>query len=232
MLKITSLSKSYGTLPVLSDISIAMGKEEIVAIVGPSGCGKTTLLNIIAGLEKPDSGDVELGRSQVGYVFQEDRLFPWLTLEENIRIVGEKGNDREIAELVTLVGLSGFEKYRPADLSGGMRQRCSLARAYNYHCDLLLMDEPFKSLDYALRMEMLEGLMNIWRRRRNAVLLVTHEIDDALSVASRILVLGKRPAGVIDAFELGVTETPRHLDTGEYDAIRNAIIRQLTTRGK
>lgn len=223
MLTIKGLEKRFGDLATLERLDLEVGAGEIVALLGPSGCGKTTLLNIIAGLIPLDRGEVRTGDSRIGYLFQEDRLLPWLTLEQNIAIVGDGDNADEVKELIALVGLEGFGGYYPVALSGGMRQRCAIARAYHYHCDLLLMDEPFKSLDPALRLEMLDVLMRIWNRRRTSVLLVTHELDEALAIASRILVLSPRPAHVRAEFTLEPAVAPRDTRTPDLEWIRQEV---------
>lgn len=228
MLKIDDLRKCRDGLPVLDGVNLDVGQEEIVAILGPSGCGKTTLLNLIAGFIEADGGAIDRRDLRIGYMFQEDRLLPWLTVEENIGIVGDPANAKEIGGLITLVGLSGFAKYYPGALSGGMRQRCALARAYHFRCDLLLMDEPFKSLDFALRREMLAALMNIRRSRRNSILFVTHEVDEALAVASRIVVLSKRPTRVSAEFSLGATVSLRSDPEGELGEMRREILTLLS----
>lgn len=227
MLTLSGIRKSFGGLPVLDGIDLTVAGDEIVALLGPSGCGKTTLLNIVAGFIRQDAGRMALGNTRVGYLFQEDRLLPWLTVRDNIRIVGDPRNAGEIDGLIDLVGLGGFAGYYPGSLSGGMRQRCALARAYHYRCDLLLMDEPFKSLDHGLRLDMLAALMAIRGRRRNSVLFITHDVDEALAVASRAVVLGRRPTRVVGEYALGPTETPRRDAAGRFADVRGAILAAL-----
>lgn len=227
MLKITGLRKVFGGLPVLDGVDLRVEDGEIAAVLGPSGCGKTTLLNIIAGFVGYDGGSVEKGGARLGYMFQEDRLLPWLTVERNIRIVGDPKDAAEVDDLIALVGLAGFGKYYPEALSGGMRQRCALARAYHFRCGLLLMDEPFKSLDFGLRRDMLAVLMNIWRSRRNSILCITHEVDEALAIASRIVVLGRRPTRVAAEFTLEPAEAPRDLADSRLMELREKIVARL-----
>ena len=227
MLKISSLNKSFGNLPVLSDLNLEIKPQEIVALIGPSGCGKTTLLNIISGLDTPDGGSVECADNHISYMFQGARLLPWRTVYENIRLVREDAGKNEIMALIEAVGLKGFENYYPGQLSGGMAKRCALARAFHYGGRLLLMDEPFQGLDYGLRMEMLSMLLSIWRSERRSVLFVTHEIDEALTVATRIAVLSSRPTTIKEVIELPGKEG-RDASAPELAEIRRHIIRQIT----
>lgn len=206
MLRIEQLGKSFGDLEVLHDFNLEINPGEIVAMIGPSGCGKSTLLNMISGLASPDEGSVSVGTERLGYVFQSTRLLPWRTVYDNIRLGRDDHAPEEIRALIKAVGLEGFERYYPGQLSGGMAKRCALARAFYYGGDLLLMDEPFQGLDYGLRMEMLEMLLDIWRRKRRSVLFVTHEIDEALTVASRIAVLSARPTTVREVIALPGSE--------------------------
>lgn len=227
MLKTSSLNKSFGDLPVLSDLNLEIKPQEIVALIGPSGCGKTTLLNIISGLDTPDGGSVECADNHISYMFQGARLLPWRTVYENIRLVREDAGKNEIMALIEAVGLKGFENYYPGQLSGGMAKRCALARAFHYGGRLLLMDEPFQGLDYGLRMEMLSMLLSIWRSERRSVLFVTHEIDEAMTVATRIAVLSSRPTTIKEVIELPGKEG-RDASAPELAEIRRHIIRQIT----
>ena len=202
MLKVIGLKKYYNHRKILSDLSFEVGENEIAAIVGPSGCGKTTMLNIISGLEKEYIGYVEKNSGKIGYVFQEDRILPWLTVAENIKIVNQKGSDKEVQYYIDLVGLNGYEKFYPDELSGGMKQRCAIARALYFGSDFLLMDEPFKSLDYILKQKMLADLLEIHKVQKNSILMVTHDIDEALTVGDKILVLQKNPCKLVREINL------------------------------
>lgn len=194
MLEVKNLTKEYAGLPVLKDISFSVGEHEIVALVGPSGCGKSTLLNLIAGINGGYKGIIENKAEKTGYIFQEDRILPWLTVYDNIKIVRKKEDRERILELIRKMHLSGFEYYYPEQLSGGMRQRCGIARAFYYGSRLLLMDEPFKSLDMNLRLEMLGLLLEAWESEAGSVMFVTHDIEEALMIADRILVFKGSPA--------------------------------------
>src|ERR1700733_14550918 len=205
-LAVTHLSKSFGDLDALRGISLGVERGEFISVVGPSGCGKTTFLRIVAGLEHATSGEVLLdGRivrkpgTDRGFVFQNDSLLPWRTVFANAmigrEITGSIGPDdrKRTMELLKLVGLEGFENYHPRQLSGGMRQRVNLARALAIDPQVLLMDEPFSSLDAQTREIMQTELMRIWEAGRKTVLFVTHQIDEAVFLADRVLVFGRRP---------------------------------------
>ncbi|MCR4629486.1 MAG: ATP-binding cassette domain-containing protein [Clostridium sp.] len=202
MLEVTNVSKCYDALTVLKDLSLSIGDHEILALTGPSGCGKTTLLNLISNLETPDSGSIRCGAGRISYMFQNARLLPWRTVYDNIRIVRGDAAPEEVEKLIAAVGLQGFENYYPSQLSGGMAKRCALARAFHYKGDLLLMDEPFQGLDYGLRMEMLSLVLKIRQESKPAVLFVTHEIDEALTIADSVAVLSDRPSAVKKVFRL------------------------------
>src|SRR3954468_7329552 len=204
--EITGLSKWFGELEALRNVDIAVEQGEFIAVVGPSGCGKTTFLRMVAGLEPATSGEVLLDDRVVrrpggdrGFVFQNDSLLPWRTVLANARIgpeVAGSSGPQELQRtlaLLKLVGLEGFENYHPRQLSGGMRQRVNLARALAIDPEVLLMDEPFSSLDGRAREIMQTGLMRIWEQGRKTVLFVTHQIDEAVFLSDRVLVFARRP---------------------------------------
>ncbi len=224
MLKVEKVKKNFNDNCVLEDFSMVVGKKEIVCIIGPSGCGKSTLLNIISGILKPSEGEVVNNSLRTSYVFQEDRLLPWKNVYDNIRIVNEDSRKENCLRLIEKVELKGFEKYFPSELSGGMRQRCSIARAFNYEADLLLMDEPFKSLDYNLRLNMIQHLLKIWENTKKSIVFVTHEIDEALLLGDQILVLSNRPTKIVQRFDIKILQKERHLKNFHLTKVRNEII--------
>ena len=194
-----------GGLRALKDVSFDVQAREFICVLGPSGSGKTTLLRILAGLIKPTSGSFTFGHGEqpsIGMVFQQATLMPWRTVTENIKLPLEVKNvDDAIArdktqEMIELVGLQGFEDSLPRDLSGGMAQRVAIARALIHDPDLLLLDEPFGSLDALTRERMWTELSRIWQARQKTVIMVTHSINESLFLADRVLVLTQRPGKI------------------------------------
>jgi len=213
-----------GSLEALERVSLQVGTGEFLCIVGPSGCGKSTLLRVLGGLVRPTSGEVHLGgelltapRRQIGFVFQKANLMPWRTVLRNVTLPLEvKGLKAEEAgqqarELLQLVGLEGFENAYPHELSGGMEQRVAIARALIHDPAILLLDEPFGSLDALTRENMNLELLRIWQAKRKTVVMVTHSIQEALFLADRILVMSSRP-GRIEATVAVPLPRPRRLE--------------------
>lgn len=223
MISFDHVSKSLDCLPVVEAFDLSVSDGEIVVLIGPSGCGKSTVLNMAAGLTNPDAGLVSGDEGAVCYVFQENRLLPWLNVRENIELVNPCASAADVSRIIAAVGLAGFESYLPARLSGGMAKRCALARAFNFPSTTLLMDEPFSGLDYCLRMEMAHLLLDMWRERRPAVLFVTHEIDEALMLATRIVVLSSRPSRIVRTFELPGAEGRDPFDATLADIRRQVV---------
>jgi NitT/TauT family transport system ATP-binding protein len=214
-LAIRHLSKWFGPLEALRDINVEVERGGFVSLVGPSGCGKTTFLRIVAGLEPASAGDVLIDDRVVrkpgsdrGFVFQTDNLLPWRSVLANALIGPELARRCGAAErsrtldLLKLVGLSGFENYYPRQLSGGMRQRVNLARALAIDPEILLMDEPFSSLDAQTREIMQSELLRIWEKGRKTVLFVTHQIDEAVYLSDRVLVFARRPGRLQESVEI------------------------------
>ena len=228
MLELRNITKRFSDLPVIEGLDLTLRDREILALTGPSGCGKTTLLNMISALEQPDGGEIQGNDVRISYMFQSARLLPWRTVYDNIRLVNEDAGKKNALRLIEAVGLKGFENYYPAQLSGGMAKRCALARAFHYRGQMLLMDEPFQGLDYGLRMEMLSMLLKIWRSEQQSILFVTHEIDEALTVASRIAVLSARPARIRKIIELPGQEG-RDCAAPELTEIRRDVLRMIST---
>ncbi len=225
------------TTPVLNDISLEVAQGEFLCIVGPSGCGKSTLLSAMAGFLSPTSGEIRIdGEAVTGpdprriFVFQERGVFPWLTVEGNIGFglfnVPRADRQRRIAYYIKMVGLSGFEKAYPAELSGGMKQRLEVARALAVNPDLLFLDEPFGALDSITRLTMRSELLRIWEAERNTVVFVTHDIDEAVQLADRVAVLSDRPAKVQQIVNVDIPH-PRDISSARYLELRNGIFKQL-----
>lgn len=192
MLKITDLTFAFGKKQIFENFSLTLEKGEILAVMAPSGYGKTTLLGLIAGLLKPQKGEIVNTFEKIAYVFQEPRLFPWLTVKENLLAVIDEKNEsatKTVAECLALVGLSdSLDKY-PSELSGGMKSRVSLARALAYGGDLFLLDEPFATLDEELRHTLTVKIKDYLRSRGASAILVTHNREDAEKISDRILTL-------------------------------------------
>jgi NitT/TauT family transport system ATP-binding protein len=229
-LQLRQVSRSFGALEVLRDLTLEVTPGEFVAIVGPSGCGKTTLLNLLSGFDHPTSGSVER-QGETRMVHQQDGLFPWQTVAENIglglrRLKNDEERQQQVRELLTLIRLEGFENSYPHQLSGGMRQRVELARALAGSSDTLLLDEPFSSLDYLTRLRMRQEVARILRERPRTVVLVTHDIEEAAQLADRVLVLGERPTQI--RYELSLA-TPRPRDPTDPEVVEaiHQVLRKL-----
>jgi NitT/TauT family transport system ATP-binding protein len=222
-LEVSHLHKQFTDLSVLQDINLAIQSGEFISVVGPSGCGKTTFLRIVAGLEPATSGTLRIDGKPItgpggnrGFVFQNDSLLPWRTVLANALIGPEVAGQvtarerQRTLDLLKLVGLSGFERYFPRQLSGGMRQRVNLARALAIDPEVLLMDEPFAALDAQTREIMQTELLRIWEQGRKTVLFVTHQIDEAVFLSDRVLVFARRPGRVQETVEIKLPR-PREL---------------------
>jgi NitT/TauT family transport system ATP-binding protein len=222
--QLTDVSKAYGTgqaqLLALDQVSLTVADGQFVCIIGASGCGKSTLLNLVAGLDKPTSGEVDTGGRRVGLMFQESALFPWLTTAKNVELALRargvpKGERRaQTTELLEAVRLSGFGDKRPHELSGGMRQRVALARALGQNADVLLMDEPFGALDAMTRDLLHDELERICAERTLTVLFVTHNVREAARLSDRVIVLSSRPGRVIAEYDIP-RRGPRRIDSAE-----------------
>ena len=205
-----------GPVHALKDVNLTIGKGDFVSFIGPSGCGKTTLLRVIADLEQPTGGTItvngmspaEARRNRAyGYVFQAAGLYPWRTIERNVKLpleimgMDRAEQDRRVGEVLSLVDLKGFEKKFPWQLSGGMQQRASIARALAFDADILLMDEPFGALDEIVRDHLNEQLLALWRRTEKTIGFVTHSIPEAVYLSTRIVVMSPRPGRITDIIE-------------------------------
>ena len=214
---------SEGTIRALDDIVLDVPTGEFVTVVGPSGCGKSTLLKLIAGLSGSSAGrilyqgeEVRGLNTKVGYVPQESKLFPWLTVEENVgfgldsKRYPREARQRQIHNFINLAGLSGFEKYYPAQLSGGMSKRASIVRALAYEPAVILMDEPFGPLDAQTRMVLQDELLKIWEQKRQTILFITHDLVEAVALADRVVVMTHRPGKIMDIIKVPMAR-PRNI---------------------
>lgn len=197
LLKLENVSKNFGKLCIFKNINLSISKGEKVALLGPSGCGKTTLLRIIAGLEDAE-GKIEKKFDKIGYIFQESRLIPWKTIYENLKFVSE--DSKKIDNILKSLKLYEFKDYYPIKLSGGMKQRVNLARALLVEPDLLLLDEPFSSLDIHIKWNLIKDLNTQIDKNHITTILVTHDLKEALMLSDKIYVLSNRPAKIIGEF--------------------------------
>ncbi len=226
----------------LDRVSLSMAAGELASLVGPSGCGKSTLLRLVAGLDLPDSGELMVGAESItgpnaerGLVFQDPNLFPWLTVRRNIEaglvarhVLHEKRH--EVDEFMRLVGLESFADAYPHHLSGGMAQRVALARALINHPKVLLLDEPLGALDAFTRMRMQDEVLRLWQARRTTMLLVTHDIDEAIYMSDRIVIMTQRP-GRIERMIPVHLQRPRDRSSAEFLQLRSEILELLHFAG-
>lgn len=222
---------------VLNNIDLEVGDGEFVCLLGPSGCGKSTLLNAMGGFLSPTSGEIKVDGEVVRkpdprriFVFQERGVFPWLTVEGNIGFGLSKlpraEREQRIAHYVKMVGLEGFEKTYPQELSGGMKQRVEVARALAVNPDMLLLDEPFGALDSITRLIMRGELLRIWEAERKTIIFVTHDIDEAVQLADRVVVMSARPATIQQIVNIDIAH-PRDISSPRYLELRDGIFQQI-----
>ncbi len=206
-LSLNHITKYYGKLNVFTDLSVNFLSGKINCILGPSGCGKTTLLNIISGTVTVDGGDrSDFPGRPMSYVFQDPRLLPWKTVRGNIAFVLKdrmKGTalQNRIDDHITRVRLQSFRDYYPKQLSGGMKQRVSLARAFSFDSEVILLDEPFKALDLKLRNDLTRQFMDLWNNDPRTAIFVTHDVDEAVALGDRIIILGTPPLGLVSLYD-------------------------------
>ncbi|MFB6555233.1 ABC transporter ATP-binding protein [Streptomyces sp. NPDC056405] len=226
------------TFTALDDVSIDIADHEFVTVVGPSGCGKSTLMNILAGLETPTAGRALVDGAPVlgpgperGVIFQQYALFPWLTVRQNVEFglrttgVPKRERRRRAEHFIRLVGLERFADALPKTLSGGMRQRCAIARAYAVDPSILLMDEPFGALDALTRVKLQEQLLETWSQDKRTVLFITHDVDEAVFLANRVIVMAARPGRVYDVIEVdpAIERDEEFRLSAEFAALRNRV---------
>ena len=234
------ISKKNDQLSVLKDINLSIDDGELVCLLGPSGCGKTTLLRLIAGLDQPTSGEIIANGEKVvepsgdrAVIFQQYSLFPWLTVLQNVTFglemtkKGSKEVNIETAErYLTRVGLIDFKDSYPHELSGGMKQRVAIIRSLLNHSPILLMDEPFSALDMQNRHKLQEQLIGVWKRFENTIVFVTHDVDEAVYLADKIVIMDKNPGRINKIIEVDI-ERPRKRDSKEFIALQESIVENL-----
>lgn len=224
------ISRTFGPVLAISEISLEVHRHEFIAIVGPSGCGKSTLLNILSGSDKPTDGSLSR-EGDVRMIYQEGGLFPWLTVSENIAMGLRQTSDtkergEQLQDLLRFIQLEEFADHYPHKLSGGMRQKVELARALAGRVDILLMDEPFSALDYLTRLRMRQELVRMLKERPRTVVFVTHDIEEAVQLADRVVVLTERPARI--RCELSVQlPRPRSLTHPEVVSAVHQIVSEM-----
>ena len=234
------ISKKNDQLSVLKDINLTIDDGELVCLLGPSGCGKTTLLRLIAGLDQPTSGEIIANGEKVvepsgdrAVIFQQYSLFPWLTVLQNVTFglemtnKGSKEENIETAErYLTRVGLIDFKDSYPHELSGGMKQRVAIIRSLLNHSPILLMDEPFSAFDMQNRHKLQEQLIGVWKRFENTIVFVTHDVDEAVYLADKIVIMDKNPGRINKIIEVDI-ERPRKRDSKEFIALQESIVENL-----
>jgi ABC-type nitrate/sulfonate/bicarbonate transport system ATPase subunit len=233
----TVFTRDGKTTPVLEDISLEVADGEFVCLLGPSGCGKSTLLSTMAGFLSPTSGEIRIDGEVVGgpdprriFVFQERGVFPWLTVEGNIAFglfhLSAAERKQRVTHYIRMVGLEGFEKAYPPALSGGMKQRLEVARALAVNPDMLFLDEPFGALDSITRLIMRGELLRIWEAERKTIIFVTHDIDEAVQLADRVVVMSARPATIQQIVNIDIPH-PRDISSARYLELRDGIFQQI-----
>ncbi len=232
-----------GNIVALDDLTLDVPSGAFISLIGPSGCGKSTLLRLIGGLDKPTGGTIELDGKPVtkpgserGFAFQGSNLFPWLTVEKNIAFGLKaqhlaKKNKQDIEDYIKMTGLTGFEKSYPHQLSGGMQQRASLARSLVGHPTVLLLDEPLGALDAFTRMNLQDEILDIWSKNHMTMLMVTHDVDEAVYMSDRVVVLSPRPSKVVDNILIDLPR-PRKRAQDTFQVYRSKILEILNLGGE
>jgi NitT/TauT family transport system ATP-binding protein len=228
-LSVSKLKKSYSRIRVLNELSFTIKKGEFVSIFGPNGCGKSTLLNILAGLDRNFSGKIKYFQKNIkkGFIFQHvnDSVLPWKTITENI-LLDKKIPRKRIKEVLIELKLWRYRNKYPYQLSGGMKQLLAIARAFSHGCNLLFLDEPFSSLDYHIAIMVREKLLRLWQKEKPTVLFVSHDIDEAILLSDRIIVLSKDPARIKEIIKVNI-QRPRkrnQLTSNKFNNYRKKIL--------
>lgn len=243
-LKLNNVSKSFAKIETdevthaLNEIDLSLNSGEFISLVGPSGCGKSTILRLVAGLIKPTTGTVTVDDKEVtepsperGMVFQKPTLFPWLTVEKNIgfslKMQGKlKGNEDKVKRMIEVIGLGNFKDDYPEQLSGGMAQRVALVRSLINEPDILLLDEPLGALDAFTRMNMQDEILKIWSEKQQLAIMVTHDVDEAIYMGTRVLVMDANPGRIVDDIRIE-QPYPRKRSSEEFVELRNRILNRL-----
>ncbi|OWZ84835.1 ABC transporter ATP-binding protein [Natranaerobius trueperi] len=230
--KISRLNKSFSDLKVIDNLNLELSYGNIHCLFGPSGCGKTTLLNILAGLLDADSGQVEgCEKGKISYIFQEDRLLPWSTVKENIMFVLKSDYTKEKAQnlvekYLNLVNLLDFKDHYPDQLSGGMKQRVAIARAFSYQGDIILMDEPFKGLDFDLKRDLMDYIINYWQRKNQTLVFVTHDIEETLYMADYVYTFTGPSLNIINQFKIDLAHNKRIIESESMNYYKNLLTKK------
>lgn len=243
-LKLNNVSKSFAKIETdevthaLNEIDLSLNSGEFISLVGPSGCGKSTILRLVAGLIKPTTGTVTVDDKEVtepsperGMVFQKPTLFPWLTVEKNIgfslKMQGKlKGNEDKVKRMIDVIGLNNFKDDYPEQLSGGMAQRVALVRSLINEPDILLLDEPLGALDAFTRMNMQDEILKIWSEKQQLAIMVTHDVDEAIYMGTRVIVMDANPGRIVDDIRIE-QPYPRKRSSEEFVEYRNRILNRL-----
>jgi len=234
MIKINKLKKNYENKKIFNDFNMNIEPNSITCILGPSGVGKTTLFNIISGLTDFESGEIEgIDKKDISYLFQEPRLIPWLSVYENIEIILknvylEKKRRQVINYYLKIVDLEDCAKQKPKELSGGMKQRLSIARTFAYPSTLLLMDEPFQGLDIKLKNIIIESFLKLWKEDNRTVIFITHDIDEALKIADQIYIIQDKPVKISQVVHIVDDHSSRDIFSSKYLKIREKITKILS----
>ncbi|MCT4596954.1 MAG: ABC transporter ATP-binding protein [Vallitalea sp.] len=227
MININNISKRYNDLVIFDNFNLTIEEGKISCFLGESGCGKSTLLNMICGTVHSDKGYIEGLNNNFSYIFQDTRLLPWATVEENIKFVlkniSKKDADYITNKYLDIVKLSQYKEYYPKQLSGGMKQRVSIARAFAYKSEVLLMDEPFKGLDTSLKLDLIKSFIQLWEEDKRTVLFVTHDIEEALLLSDYIYIFKGRPVVIKDNIKIDIDKLDRLKSRKQLDIYRHSL---------